>query len=460
MKAVAVILAGGLGLRSGFSRPKQIVKLGGRPVIAHTLQQFQSHPDISEIAVVLNSDCLHEVENIVMRERFTKVRKLLLGGTERYQSSLAAIRAYEEEAATEDVRLLFHDAVRPFVSHRIISDVLGALETYGSVDTATAAVDTVVRVDPATNTIEEVPDRSLLRLGQTPQGFHYRVIKEAYDRALEDVHFRTTDDCGVVLRYAPHYKTVVVEGEPSNRKLTYSDDLLVMDKLLQTNAGRNLREGGEPIALTTLRDRTVIVFGGTSGIGASISRMASGFGANVVSIGRSSGVDITKSDDVRRLLAETAETYGRVDAVVNTAGILSRQPLANMSAHEIDTDIRTNFLGPVTIASISHEFLRRTRGHLLFFSSSSYTYGRAFYSTYSASKAAVVNLTQALADEWNDDGIKVNCVNPARAKTPMRTKAFGIEPEGSLLDPDEIAVKSLGILIGETSGHIYDIVRH
>ncbi len=460
MKSVAVILAGGLGLRSGFSRPKQIVKLGGRPVIAHTLQQFQSHPDIAEIAVVLNKDCLHEVESLVMRERFTKVRKLLLGGTERYQSSLAAICAYEEEAEADDIRLLFHDAVRPFVSHRIISDVLGALENYGSVDTATPAVDTVIRVDAATNTIEDVPDRSLLRLGQTPQGFHYRVIKEAYDRALADVNFKTTDDCGVVLRYAPQYKTVVVDGEPSNRKLTYSDDLLVMDKLLQTNAGRNLREGGEAIALSTLKDRTVIVFGGTSGIGASISRMATGFGANVVSIGRSSGVDITRSDDVRRLLAETAETYGRVDAVVNTAGILSRQPLANMSADEIDNDIRTNFLGPVTIASISHEFLRRTRGHLLFFSSSSYTYGRAFYSTYSASKAAVVNLTQALADEWNDDGIKVNCVNPARAKTPMRTKAFGIEPEGSLLDPDEIATKSLNILTGDTSGHIYDIVRH
>ncbi len=460
MKAIAVVLAGGFGLRSGFSRPKQIVKLGGRPVIAHTLQQFQGHPGISEIAVVLNNDCLHEVENLVMRERFTKVRKLLLGGTERYQSSLAAIRAYEDEAGHEDIRLLFHDAVRPFVSHRIISDVLGALEGYGSVDTATPAVDTVVRVDPRTNTIEDVPDRNLLRFGQTPQGFHYRVIKEAYDRALEDPHFKTTDDCGVVLKYAPQYKTFVVEGEPSNRKLTYSDDLLVMDKLLQTNAGRSFKEGGEQIALSTLKERTVIVFGGTSGIGASISRMASEFGANVVSIGRSSGVDITKPSDVRRLLEQTSRTFGRVDAVVNTAGILSRQPLANMSAHDIDTDIRTNFLGPVTIASISHEFLRQTRGHLLFFSSSSYTYGRAFYSTYSASKAAVVNLTQALADEWNDDGIKVNCVNPARAKTPMRTKAFGMEPEGSLLDPDEIAMKSLSILTGDTSGLVYDIVRH
>ena len=95
----------------------------------------------------------------------------------------------------------------------------------------------------------------------------------------------------------------------------------------------------------------------------------------------------------------------------------------------------------------------------MLFASSSYTYGRALYSTYSASKAGVVNLTQALADEWAEVGIKVNCVNPERARTPMRTKAFGNEAPDTLLDPDDVARKALGILIGDSSGIIYDILK-
>jgi NAD(P)-dependent dehydrogenase (short-subunit alcohol dehydrogenase family) len=103
--------------------------------------------------------------------------------------------------------------------------------------------------------------------------------------------------------------------------------------------------------------------------------------------------------------------------------------------------------------------LSESRGHLLMFTSSSYTYGRALYSTYSASKAAIVNLTQALADEWEEVGIKVNCVNPERARTPMRTRAFGNEPPETLLDPDEVARKALGILVGNFSGIIFDVTR-
>ena len=88
------------------------------------------------------------------------------------------------------------------------------------------------------------------------------------------------------------------------------------------------------------------------------------------------------------------------------------------------------------IAQEFHPHLRATRGSLLYFTSSSYTRGRSGYSLYSSAKAAVVNLTQALADEWSGDGVRVNCINPERTGTPMRTKAFGEEPAGSLLESD------------------------
>jgi len=177
-KNVAVILAAGNGERSRFSRPKQLMKLGGRPVIAHALARFQKHESIDEIAIVTNQTCIGEMEELVSREGFSKVAHVLLGGAERYESSLAAIRAYESRSENGDLRMLFHDAVRPLVSHAIISRVVDALDYYPAVDVALSVPDTVVLADPVAQTITNIVDRRHVRLGQTPQGFTYRVIKE------------------------------------------------------------------------------------------------------------------------------------------------------------------------------------------------------------------------------------------------------------------------------------------
>ena len=457
MKIVAVILAGGNGSRSGFSRPKQLVKLAGRPIIAHCLERFQSHSDISEIAIVTSEGCINDIESLVNRERLTKVKRVLMGGRERYESSFAAIMAYESVAKDEEVRLLFHDAVRPLVSHGTITDVIEALKHYRAVDTAIGAADTIIMSNSATNTIQEIPDRNLVRLGQTPQGFHYEVIKQAYERALLDRSFKTTDDCGVVLKYMPEEKIFIVEGSPSNLKLTYQDDLMVIDKFMQSNAGRRVSAEVETLALSALKGKTMLVIGGTSGIGASLGELARAYGAEVVVAGRSTGTDVGDARSVSKCLETVIAEHGRIDIIANTAAVLQRQPLSTMSIDDINLSIDTNIRGVINIARLSYDHLRRSHGHLLLFASSSYTYGRAFYSTYSASKAAVVNFAQALAEEWSDDDIKVNCVCPGRSRTPMRVKAFGAEPPETLLDPIEVARKVLGILVGQTTGLIFDI---
>jgi 2-C-methyl-D-erythritol 4-phosphate cytidylyltransferase len=460
VKNVAVILASGSGERSGFDRPKQLAKLGGRPVIAHALERFQSHPMIDEITVVTSSSCVPEIEALISRESLTKVKRVLLGGKERYESSLAAIYAHEGDAAAGDLNLLFHDAVRPLVSHTIITDVVDALKHFGAVDTAVRAADTVIFADPESNIIREIPDRKLARLGQTPQVFRFDVIKTAYERALQDPAFKTTDDCGVVLHYLPSEKVYVVDGSSANLKLTYGDDLMVLDKYLQSSGGRRLDANAEQILLSKLEGKILIIFGGTSGIGAAMAQLASAYGAKVHAVGRSSGLNIADPQAVGDLIASVVSADGHIDAVVNSAAILNRVPLANMSLQEIADSINTNILGAVNIAKLSYDQLKVSRGHLMMFASSSYTYGRAFYSTYSASKAAIVNLTQALADEWADADIKVNCVNPERSRTPMRTRAFGTEAPETLLDPIDVARKALSILVRDQSGFIYDITKN
>jgi len=114
----------------------------------------------------------------------------------------------------------------------------------------------------------------------------------------------------------------------------------------------------------------------------------------------------------------------------------------------------------VFIAQAFYGPLRDSRGSLLLFTSSSYTRGRGSYSLYSSAKAATVNLTQALADEWAADGIRVNCINPERTATPMRTRAFGAEPPESLLESSVVARASIDTLIGHGTGHVIDLRRN
>lgn len=459
-KNIAVILAGGLGERAGFSRPKQLVKLAGRPVIAHTLERFQNHAAIDEIAIVTNEQCEAEIADLVSAGRVTKVKRLLLGGKERHESSLAAIRAYEKEALDTDIRLIFHDAVRPLVSEMIITSVVSALDYYSAVDVAIAATDTVLRADPDSNTICEVPDRRQMRLGQTPQAFHYNTIRQAYDLGLQDPNFRTTDDCGVVLKYLPHDKIYIVEGASDNLKLTYPQDLLLIDKYLQTNAGRRVDAAPSSVALSGLKGKSILIFGGSSGIGASMARLAEAHGARVAIASRSSGVDINDYQAVAGFIAQQVEAVGSIDAVVVSAARLIRIPLNNMSVEDIAGSVATNYTGAMYVAKAAFEHLAKSSGQLLYFSSSSYTYGRANYAAYSSAKAAIVNLTQALAEEWASAGVRVNCINPDRTSTPMRTTAFGAEPPETLLQADDVARRALMTLTTAHSGYIFDIKKN
>ena len=450
-KNIAVILAGGTGSRMGVSTPKQFFKVAGKTVIEHTVDVFERHEGVDEIAIVVHSSYVDMLEDIVLRNHWKKVKKILKGGNERYHSSLSAIRAYDQG---EEVNLIFHDAVRPLVSHRIIDDVISALKHHEAVDVAVPATDTIIEVDGKGEQIMHIPDRTQLRRGQTPQAFRLSTIKKAYEIALSDSNFKSTDDCGTVVRYLPEVPVFVVEGEESNMKLTYKEDVFLLDKLFQLRTFKAPTNGDFEL----LRDKVLVVFGGNSGIGAEVVRIAAAHGAKVFSFSRSStNTDIADFNQVEDALKQVVSKAGCIDYVVNSAAILSKEPLVTMDKNLIDTIIATNYNGMVNVALGSYPYLKASCGQLLLYTSSSYTRGREFYSIYSSTKAAVVNFMQAISQEWERDGIRVNVINPERTKTPMRTRNFGVEPDNTLLKADKVAEVSVKTLISNVTGQVFDV---
>ncbi|MBO4613846.1 MAG: 2-C-methyl-D-erythritol 4-phosphate cytidylyltransferase [Bacteroidales bacterium] len=229
---IAVVLAGGSGRRIGGDLPKQFLQVGGRRIVEYSIDAFEKNVGIDEIAVVVNKDFIPLMEEIKAASSWSKLKHILNGGKERYDSSLSAIRAYEDT----DCNLIFHDAVRPMVSQRIISDVVSALETYDSIAVAVPATDTIVKVDGSGRMISEILQRSQLRCQQTPQAFRRETIARAYELALADPNFVATDDCGVVSRYLPEEKIFIVDGDDSNIKVTFRKDLEMVKVLLDEMA--------------------------------------------------------------------------------------------------------------------------------------------------------------------------------------------------------------------------------
>lgn len=226
---VAVILAGGSGKRFGSSTPKQFLTLQGKTVIEHSIDTFCQHQAIDEVAVVIHPDWRSEMQKIADRRGWSKLRRIIDGGSERYMSSLNAIMAYINYA--DDTNLLLHDAARPLVGAEVIDRVVEELRQCQAVGVAVPSTDTVWEVHPDFDAehighfVARIPERRLMWNAQTPQAFRLPLIRDAYQRALQDPQFAATDDCGVVRRYMPGTKIAVVEGDGRNFKITHPDDI-------------------------------------------------------------------------------------------------------------------------------------------------------------------------------------------------------------------------------------------
>lgn len=205
--------------------PKQFLSLGGLPLVVHSLRVFQAAPVIDAVILAVPEADLHFCRvDIAQAHHFTKVAQVVAGGIERQDSVRQALRAVGEE--TEIV--VVHDAVRPFVTGRMIEEVVTAARAKGAAIIALPMRDTVKQVD-AGHVIERTLDRRPLWLAQTPQAFRRDWLDEAHRKAhLEGVH--ATDDA-YLIEWSGR-PVSVVEGSGENIKVTRPEDLIIGEAIL------------------------------------------------------------------------------------------------------------------------------------------------------------------------------------------------------------------------------------
>ena len=236
MRVFVIIPAAGLGTRmtsrsagpqdaKGAPPSKQFAELGGVPILVHTLRKFAAVEEVSGIYLALRSAESARFEPQLERERFRTPIRMVEGGENRQQSvanALAELQASSQPAA-EDV-VLVHDAVRPFVDGEIIRSVIAAAAKHGAAIAGVPAVDTVKQVDRTAEgaIVTSTVPRERMVMAQTPQGFRFAVLRQAFDEAQAD-GFTGTDEASLVERSG--HEVAVVMGSPRNIKITTPADL-------------------------------------------------------------------------------------------------------------------------------------------------------------------------------------------------------------------------------------------
>ena len=227
MSVAVIIAASGSGTRFGGVWPKQFQMMGGRPIIAHTLEVFDRVDVIDNIVVAVPEGYVDYAMDIADGFGCKKVENVLAGGANRAVSVYEALK--QLPSCTEIV--LVHDGVRPFVSDALIRAVIESARAHGAAVAGTSLTDTLKEVD-GTGKVVSTPDRSRFWQVQTPQGFTYDTIMKAYEQGERDgILGQATDDSFLVERLGVSVK--MVEGHPGNIKITTPEDLLMGEAMLR-----------------------------------------------------------------------------------------------------------------------------------------------------------------------------------------------------------------------------------
>ena len=226
----ALILGSGIGSRMGNTTlPKQFLKIGNKPIIIHTIEQFILSTRVNKIIVVVSSDYENYLKDLFKEYKLNNI-DIVIGGSDRSSSMINGCNYILDNYAVNDNDIIItHDAVRPFVTSRIINDNIDKIKNYDAIDTVIPATDTIVEVDD--DIISNIPIRSKMFQGQTPQSFRLKELVSIYNSLSNEEKEILTDACKI---YTLKNKRVgYVKGEIYNLKITTKFDLNVAHSIVK-----------------------------------------------------------------------------------------------------------------------------------------------------------------------------------------------------------------------------------
>ena len=223
---VAIVVAAGKGTRLSGVRPKQFLKIGGVPIIIHTLRQFERSQQIDEIIAVLPPE---EPANFLSSAQdfgLKKVWRAVAGGATRARSVLRGLMTISEAEI-----VAVHDGVRPLVTPDEIDATVLAARANGAAILTSSVADTIKEIE--NDRVMRTLLRANLRRALTPQCFRYDILKRAYNQLneVESSGMELTDDSMLVERLG--VEIVAIAGSARNIKITSVEDLAIAEVLLK-----------------------------------------------------------------------------------------------------------------------------------------------------------------------------------------------------------------------------------
>lgn len=231
MTNIAIIFAGGTGTRMGAGLPKQFLQINGKPILIHTLDNFQECDAIDKIYIACKKEYIGQTQKEVAKHQITKVAGIVPGGDTGLDSIYNALSKAREEN-DEDSIVLIHDGVRPFLTDEVIKANIESVKKHGSAITCTPCFETVI-LSKSGSLIEEVPLRDHAYTAQAPQSFRLGTIIKAYQTVkAQNPQFKGVVDSCSLLRSIGE-SVYLVKGNRGNIKVTTPEDFYILRALLQ-----------------------------------------------------------------------------------------------------------------------------------------------------------------------------------------------------------------------------------
>ncbi len=228
---LAIIFAGGSGTRMGAAIPKQFLMLGDRPVLAHALGIYETHPQIDGIYLVVSRACEAEAKTIAEKYGISKLRGIAYGGETAQDSIYNGLRHVAEHESSDTIVLL-HDGARPYLTPDVVSANIKAVEAFGNAVTYTPCYETIV-VSADGKKVDAMPTRSASYTAQAPQSFRLGDILAAHERIRARAEGYTGMVDQATICFALGIPIHLVEGCRGNVKVTTPEDLVALEALLK-----------------------------------------------------------------------------------------------------------------------------------------------------------------------------------------------------------------------------------